>query len=348
MLIALFALLGINYSFAQSDVADFLKYGKEDAGVLIESYINPYAKALGVGLNGSWYNSAATHKLFGFDLAFSATGVKIPTSDQRFDVDALHLLHTRVNSNELSSFAPTAAGDGDGIKLDIYEDPNNQSTYLGTLETPGGTGVDFVPIPMVQATFGILPHTDVIGRWVPTVKFDADNDKAEIGLWGLGIKHNFKESLPFIKHLPFDAALFAGYTKISGKTGVTFGFDNYGLPTPSEYNQDENQHAETEITALKYGLIVSKKLSVLTLYVSATGNKTKSTFDLLGRYPIGSEVAGVLVYDDVEDPIQMNIENSYFALDAGLRIKLLFFSMFGSVSKADYVSYNAGISFGFR
>jgi hypothetical protein len=35
-------------------------------------------------------------------------------------------------------------------------------------------------------------------------------------------------------------------------------------------------------------------------------------------------------------------------IDAGFRLKLAFFSLFGSISKANYVSYNGGISFGFR
>ena len=40
--------------------------------------------------------------------------------------------------------------------------------------------------------------------------------------------------------------------------------------------------------------------------------------------------------------------DTYVGVDAGFRLKLAFFSLFGSVAKTDYVSYNAGLSFGFR
>lgn len=367
LLVALVALASMKFSVAQSDVADFLKFGEHDANKLIEAYINPYAKTLGVGLNNSWYNTAETHKLFGFDLAFTVSAVQISGSDKTFDVNSLGLTNAKVRGT--NSMAPTAAGDGDGIALDIYVDPNTPSTQIGYLTTPAGSGVDLVPIPMVQATFGLLPHTDLIGRWVPTVKFDIEDDQAEVGLWGLGIKHNFKESLPFIKHLPFDASFFLGYSKIHGKVGVDFGLDNYPgsfeyqnyeirvrdyLPN---YEQDPNQRGETQTSTFKYGLIVSKKLSVITFYVSASGNQSKTNFDLLGRYPVVSEQTIIDVVThvpedqveiDIKDPIQLEIKNSYFSVDAGFRLKLAFFSLFGSIAKTNYVAYNAGISFGFR
>ncbi|PTN09633.1 hypothetical protein C8N47_104180 [Mangrovibacterium marinum] len=364
---AVLLLAGSQFSFAQSDVADFLKFGKDDANKLIGAYIDPYAKTLGIGLNNSWYNSAETHKLWGFDLAFSVSAIQVSGSDKTFDVNALGLSNAKPRGT--NSMAPTAAGDEDGIVLDIYADLEDPSTYVGSLSTPGGSGVDLVPIPMVQATFGLLPHTDLIGRWVPNVKFDIEDDQAEVGLWGLGVKHNFKESLPFIKHLPFDASFFLGYSKIHGQIGVDYGLDNYPGSFEykkeevrvreylSNYEQDPNQRGETETSTFKYGLIVSKKLSVITFYVSASGNQSKTNFDLLGRYPVVSEQTIIDVVNhvpedeveiDVQDPIQLEIKNKYFAVDAGFRLKLAFFSLYGSVAKADYVSYNAGLSFGFR
>jgi len=344
ILVLLWALAGLNFSFAQSDVADLLKFGTNDANKLIEAYVNPYAKTLGVGLNNSWYNTAETHKLWGFDLAFTVSAVKISGSDKTFDVNALGLTNSRVSSG--SSLAPTAAGDGEGIDLDIYN--NDGSSYVSTLRTPGGYGADFIPIPMMQASFGLMPHTDVIGRWVPIVRYNIEDDRGKVGLWGLGMKHNFKESLPFIRHLPFDASVFLGYSKISAETGVSFGYSNFNVATPDGYVQDENQKGDTKTSTFKYGVIVSKKLSVITFYASASGNKSKSTFDLLGRYPVGADDDGTINYADIPDPINIDIKNSYFAVDAGFRLKLAFFSLFASVAKADYMSYNAGLSFGLR
>jgi len=35
-------------------------------------------------------------------------------------------------------------------------------------------------------------------------------------------------------------------------------------------------------------------------------------------------------------------------MDAGLRLKIMFLSVFASINKAEYTSYNAGISLGMR
>jgi hypothetical protein len=54
-------------AFSQTSVVEFLKGGKADANKLIEAYLQPYAFALGDGLNNGWYNTAKTHHLLGFD-----------------------------------------------------------------------------------------------------------------------------------------------------------------------------------------------------------------------------------------------------------------------------------------
>ncbi|MEN6453759.1 MAG: DUF6588 family protein, partial [Prolixibacteraceae bacterium] len=48
------------------------------------------------------------------------------------------------------------------------------------------------------------------------------------------------------------------------------------------------------------------------------------------------------------DPIALEFESSNVALSAGFRLKLAFFSLYGSVNRMEYTSYNAGIALGFR
>ena len=68
----------IQTASSQSDVIQYLKAGKSDANALVKAYLNPYATALGDGLNNGWYNSAATHKLFGFDISVTVSAIQIP------------------------------------------------------------------------------------------------------------------------------------------------------------------------------------------------------------------------------------------------------------------------------
>ncbi|WP_372650131.1 DUF6588 family protein [Draconibacterium sp.] len=356
-LVALIALAGFKFSHAQSDVADMLRFGIHDANLLIEAYLEPYGKGLGVGMNNSWYYTAETHKLWGFDLAFSVSAFKVPAADKTFDVNGLGLQYLYAQNGQ--SIASTAAGGGDGVSLYFDADINGQTIPIEYFSTPGGSDVDVVPVPIIQATFGLLPNTDVIFRYVPKVEFEIDNEDAEAGLWGLGFKHNIRESLPVIKHLPMDVALFGAYSNISGESGIDFDYTVYGVPTPAGYVQDPNQKGEFATKNMKYGLIVSKKLAVITFFGSLTGNSSKTTFDILGKYPVPdpaklgtdfTNIEDLLInaMTEEEDPIALSYKDNYIGIDAGFRLKLAFFSLFGSISKANYVSYNGGISFGFR
>lgn len=360
LLAVLLGMGGYSASFAQSDVADMLRFGTHDANLLIGAYIEPYAKGLGVGMNNSWYYTAETHKLWGFDLSISASAFNVPSSDKTFDVNELGLKYLYAQSG--ASIASTAAGNTDGVTL--YYDVKDKSTgaVLGTVpyfSTPGGSGEDMIPVPIVQASFGLLPHTDLIGRYIPKVKFDIDNEKAKVGLWGIGVKHNIRESLPLIKHLPIDISLFGAYSQMDGESTVHFDYTTYGLSNPAGYVRDPNQRGDLSSKNYKYGLIVSKKLAVITFFASVTGNNSKTTFGLLGKYPIpdpeliGDDLSSVdellaNAMTEEEDPIKLSYNESYIGVDAGFRLKLAFFSLFGSVAKTDYLTYNAGLSFGFR
>lgn len=348
-------------SLAQSDVADMLRFGTHDANLLIGAYVEPYAKGLGIGMNNSWYYTAETHKLWGFDLSISASAFNVPSSARTFDVNTLGLKYLRAQPG--NSIASTAAGDDNG-GVTLYFDIKDQNTgaVLGTVPyftTPGGSGEDIIPVPIVQASFGLLPNTDIIGRYIPKVKFDIDNEEANIGLWGIGIKHNIRQSLPLIKHLPIDISLFGAYSQMSGESTVHFDYTTYGLTNPAGYVRDPNQRGDLSSKNYKYGLIVSKKLAVITFFASITNNNSKTTFGLLGKYPIPNpELVGTDVTDidelllsamtEEEDPIKLSYNENYIGIDAGFRLKLAFFSLFGSVAKTDYVTYNAGLSFGFR
>lgn len=333
---------------SQSEVADFIRAGKDDATKLIQAYLNPYALALGDGLNNGWYNSAATHKLFGMDLAINVSAVMIPSSGQTFNVNEIGLSNnTRLISG--SPNAPTVAGpENDGPRMGVYLD----NTEVVTFNTPQGTGFDMVPVPMAQLTLGILPKTDLSIRYVPELSFD--DDEIKVGMIGGGLKHNFKESLPFLKHLPFDASVYLNFSTIDASGDLMFGAEEYdfeqGISVQNNYTQDDNQQLKFKTKTFGYGLVVSKKLSVLTVYASAGKNKSQTDIDLEGSYPFikdGDTFNEVVIYGET-DPVQLDFESSNLALSAGLRLKLAFFSLYGSVNKSEYTSYNAGISLGFR
>jgi hypothetical protein len=331
-------------AYSQVDVIEVLKAGKKDANVLAKAYLNPYANALGDGLNNGWYNSARTHKLFGFDLSISASAIQIPKSETTFDLNTLGLTNLSPE-NSANHIAPTVAGpDEDGPRVLVKDDSGNT---ISSFNTPNGLGLDVVPVPMAQIGFGLLPHTDFIVRFVPEMKYDNSGDEMKIGFWGLGVKHNFKEWIPVIKALPFDASVFGSYSEMNAQSEITIDSGDFSDgDVRLTVDDTTNPLLKFKTKTSKFGLILSKKIGILTVFGGIGQSKSKTTINLLGKYNVKTST-GELIFD-LTDPIDLNFKSTNVCVDAGLRLKLAFFSLFGSINKAEYTSYNAGISLGFR
>jgi hypothetical protein len=334
--------------FAQSDVVGFIRTGKEDASKLFEAYLNPYVLALGDGLSNGWFNSAATHRIFGMDLSVNVSGIRIPTSAQSFNVNELGLVRTSLVSGDPNT--PTVAGkEEEGPRMKVSLAPGDPSKDL-EFDLPEGSGYDFVPVPMAQITVGMLPHTDLSIRYMPEQSFN--DDEISIGMMGLGFKNNFMRWIPGLKLLPFDASVFVNYSKIDAESELEFTVDDYNdafvAASRVDYVYRDDQRLMIDTHTSSYGLVISKKMSVLTLFASAGHSSSKSDIDLKGSYPFAKyENNESVIYEEV-DPIALEFESSNVALSAGFRLKLAFFSLYGSVNHMEYTSYNAGIALGFR
>jgi hypothetical protein len=341
-LLICFGLFGL-MAFSQTNVVEFLKGGKADANKLFQAYLEPYAFALGDGLNNGWYNSAATHKLFGFDLTVTVSGIQIPEEAKTFDISKLGLTNMTVTSG--GNIAPTVAGaDVLGPRMLVKDAQGNS---IASFNTPNGVALDMVPVPMAQVGFGLLPHTDVIGRYVPDMKYNNGGDEMKVGFWGVGVKHNFMEWIPFLKALPFDASLFGSYSEVNAQSAL-----NSLANSTIEIPNDGNQFLKVNTKTTKFGLVVSKKISVLTVFAGLGQSTSKSNVDLIGKYTIVTKltVAGqeFTSRETLTDPVAIPFDTSNISMDLGIRLKLAFFSLFGSVNKSQYTSYNAGISLGMR
>jgi len=337
-------------AFSQTNVVEFLKGGKADANKLFQAYLEPYAFALGDGLNNGWYSSAKTHSLFGFDLSIGASFVQVPDGSKTFDLNTLGLTNMYVKSG--GSIAPTVAGSKTvGPVIGVKD---SQGREIVNFNSPKGTGLDIVPVPMVQVGFGLLPHTDLVVRFVPNIKYDNNGDKMKIGLWGVGAKHNFMEWIPVLSKLPFDASVFGSYSEVNGESGLSFTSADYSSTPGIDIHpvNTAGQMLKMKTMTSKFGLIVSKKFTILTVFGAIGENMSKTNVDMLGTYPVvattsagGLEITqeGALV-----NPVALSFKNSNVSMEAGLRVKLAIVGLSASISKSEYTAYNVGLSLGFR
>jgi len=320
-------------SLAQDNFEDLLKGSLKDANILAEGYAGPAMRALGAGLNHGWYNTAKPHKTLGFDLTFTGTLMYIPSSDQLYKVDNNTLTDIKLISYDGQTISPTGSGNVPTIfgpaKSPTYEYVSSGNTFQG----PEGQSLkdaikiaDALPVPMYQLGLGLPKGFELKVRFAPTVKMD----DFQFNLFGIGIMHDVKQYIPGIKVIPFDLSLFAGYTKMAAEQKIN--------PT-----NGQNQRGVMEFSATTIQALVSKKISVLTLYGGVGYDFTSSTLDLKGTYDLDDNGT-----PEATDPVNLDFSTSGFRATAGLRLKLAVFTFHGDYTLGQYNALNAGFGISVR
>lgn len=310
-----------------SRIEDFFKAGREDAEVLTRAYLKPLPNGLGGSLNTGWFNSASTHQTLGFDIQIRGALAVIPSADQHFDLNNLDLERVRP-ADPNDTISPTAGGKDEPGPEVIVEDNGDEVTRFNL---PQGSGFQYVPSAMVQASVGLVKNTDVLVRFVPKVTF---GDYGDFRMKGIGLKHSLSQWLPGI--VPLDISVMAGYNRIDLSANLNL--------EPDESDPDanyDNQKVTTKFDTFTAKLIVGKDLPFISLYAAAGYETSTMQLDVTGNYPVEGTT--------ITDPFSYTEHGSNkFSLTGGLKFKLLFFHVFGEYTLADYPIANAGIGFSFR
>jgi hypothetical protein len=333
--------------FAQADVAIFLRGNKDDAVKLANAYMKPFGNMFGNSLNGGWYNSAKPHGLFGFDITFNATIAMAPSSDKMFDVTKLGLT-SLTPADPLQVNSPSIAGSKNaGPSMNYTQIVPGAGTFSTQFNLPKGAGLTMVPMPMIQLSVGLPMHTEIIGRYFPTVDIPK---VGKFGMWGVGVKNEFKEFIPGLKALPINISLILGYTNLTSEFNVDYKPQYYPtLKTAADYS---NQTLNLSGKGYTARLLVGKSIPVLTVYAGVGYSKSKTNFDLKGNYPfgLGNDGGTIKIADnyDWQNPLALSFSDSGMSLNAGLRIKLTVISFHFDYTLGKYKLINAGVGINFR
>jgi hypothetical protein len=371
LLTGIFLLYFLFPARAQLDgLGKVMSYQTENAQVLLKEYIRPLTNALGTDLSNGWYNTAKPHKTLGFDITFTLNTTFVPDVHKAFNPQDLELVGIRPESNS----SPTALGDNDpGAKL-VYEDDFgvlSEPREVASFELPKGTGMGFAPAPMLQAGVGIVKGTELIGRYTPDMQL---GNQAEIGLWGVGIKHSIKQWIPVIKKLPvLHLSIMGGYTSLSSKTGLDFmpkeyveeGFVNKSnvwnySPSTDTYDNTyyDNQVMAMDISSFTANLLVSANLPVVCFYGGIGFNRVKSDLALNGNYPLvglneNNNLPEITKASSKTDPINMEIKHQSGSrtnprYNIGMRFKFAIITLHFDYTYSDYSVATAGLGISFR
>jgi hypothetical protein len=334
-------------AFAQLDNAGaILRAGAADANILMAEYMKPFGRGFGAGLNSGWFGVAKTHKFLGFDLAIRATVAQVPTADQSFDLNDLSLTSIRPMNNA-NTVTPTISGMDDPatpVMVGVY----SGATLLDQFEMPEGTGLEYVPTPMVQVGVGALFNTDVMLRYIPETEIS--DIGGSISLFGIGVKHDIKQWIPVVNMLPIDIMGFYGMTQLT----TTAALDETPRPGPSNSFPDsewENQEISLKASGTNMGIIVGKSIPLISVY-GGIGRQTASTdVKTSGNYPVvvRNPINGSTQIESIADPVNISIDgaNASYML-VGARLKLLFLTVSADYTIAEYPMASVGVGFTIR
>ncbi len=371
-------------AFSQTGIASFLNAGVDDAEQLTNLYMEPFGKAFSTALTGGWYNTAAPHKLLGFDVTFSLNYVTYPKNSMEFDLKDHRWKMLDFDSTQ-STKSPTISGDNSygpwaGISTQVtqtfttpfgdtsitmpFSDKSlfrlPKGVYPADLPVPAG-----VPLPMLNASIGLIKGTEIMGRYVPPIS--AIDAYGSFSLWGVGVKHDFKQWIPVVKLFPFDASIMAAYTKIySSFNKINYyptdveGIVNELSAANNEANITKTQKLELSTSAFTTNLILSKKLLMFTVYGSVGFYTSNFDINLLGKYPVpGIKIDAtnilnpqtrITLSDDgiIEDPLKISSKATDFRAGLGFRVKLLLATIHVDYTYQDYSMYTLGLGISFR
>lgn len=335
---------------AQEDISSIFKAGGA-IGTLAEGYLKPAGTGFAAGLGANWYNTAATHSVLGFDLTIGANVSFVPSSDQNFSVMGLPNI-TPVNPNVTT--APTFGGTGSGVDLQLKAG----NTVVSTFRTPDGIS-KYIPNANLQLGIGLPMGTDVTVRYSPDVKVKGMN----VGLWGVGVKHNVKQWIPVINVLPFDASVMVAYTNF----GMDYAFENQlkandlvsnpALMLNSSTIDDSksvNQGFKLHADALMANFIVSKSFLGFTPYVGVGVTRTNFTVDFTGSYPtlgapISPDPRASVVYKTSADLPNVSYNEVMPGTTVGFRLKLFFITaLHAQYTFQKYPTASVGFGINFR
>ncbi len=360
-----FIAVGANAQSSSSDgINSLFKGSPGDINKLLNAYTAPLFKGLGNGLNGGWANTAKTQKLLRFNIRVSLSASQVPDADKNFDIAALGLANIKP-TNASQTISPTFGGSSAGLfsfgsngtsntpgQAITITDPAhpNDPNYQYKANLPDGVS-QYIPAPQVELTVGLIKNTDATLRFAPDHTY---GDAGTLGLFGIGVKHNFAPELS--KTLPFDLALAVGYTHLSYNKPLNVKPDanNGGVNGNTDFS---NQSLQGDFSGWNAQVILSKRLLFFTPFVSLGYLSSSTSVNLNGNYPFVTGVAttgtannGKPVYTSYANPI--SISGSGVAVSGpqatvGAQLSFFVLKIFGSYSFAQYQSANLGFGLGF-
>ncbi|PKB45029.1 hypothetical protein AX016_3264 [Cellulophaga sp. RHA19] len=319
------------YTSAQSSANEVFAAGVDDANKFINDYLSPVSEGMLYSISGGWYNTADAKPLGGFEISIIGNMAQSPSDKKSFILNTEDYENLQFVDGSISKEVSSGLGDIEGINV-FVEDENG--LFREEFELPSGLAsenINFVPSAFIQASVGLIKGTEIKARFLPKIK----TDDVEVGMFGVGLQHDFTKLLPADKILPVAISGVIGYTHLTGMYDFT----------DQDVIAGENQRLDMKMNTWVFQAVVSTKMPIINFYGGLGYLTGKSTVDVLGTYRVQS---GPFIGDTYTDPFSIKSDASGVTGNIGAKLKLGFFRIHADYSMAKYNNLSFGVNFGFR
>ena len=319
----------------------------DDASTLGENYVAPAVRGLMYSMNGGWYTTAKTHKLFGFDITINANAAFVPSNEEIFAFNPNNYTFLSLPNGETTLNTLMSENDSETV-VDIRIPLGDGTFKVASFNMPGGIADELpfnaVPSPMVQFGFGIPLKTDLKFRFVPTLTFD---DNIQGNLIGFGLQHDIMQYFGPLEKLPLNLSILAAFTAM--KVNYEFTGEN-----ADEVVILNNADAEFKMNTWTIQALASLDFKIISFYGGIGYNTGNSTAKMRGEYGLTYDVedsnGNVIgnITETVVDPINLDFSISGIRGTLGTRLNIGFFKIFADYTIQEFNTASAGIAFSFR
>lgn len=327
------------------DIGQIFAGSQADANKYFNSYMKPFGEGEIYNLSRGWFSTAKAHKLLGFDVSVNMQTVAIPGDKQNFTFNNSDYSTFKLAGAASSATLPTFMGGTTSQQILVITTVNGQPVTTN-FNVPNGIGDDFkknisflpvsVPLPVAQVGIGIFKHTDLKVRYFPKTNFN----KVDIGVFGVGLQHEFSNYLPFIKKAPFlHLSALAAYNKVDASYLPN-------LTSTSSPVSSSDSKINYSISSFTVQAIASVKLPIVEFYTSVGYSGGKSNIDFKGHYTV--KYTGTTATANLTDPVSLNYTGNGLSNTWGVRFNLAIFKIYADYTFSKYNGLGAGIAFSFR
>jgi len=326
---------GVFAAQAQSNINDLLAAGLNDAERFTNDYLAPVSEGAIYSIAGSWFNTADAKPLGGFEISFigNMTSFRNKQDKKSFVLNTADYENLQFVDGSTSKTVSSALGDIEGVRVFVEAELAPGITAREEFELPTGLAsenINFIPSGYLQGSVGLVKGTEIKARFLP--KINADD--VAVGLYGIGIQHEFTKHLPADKILPVAISGVIGYTHING----TYNFTDTNIIAGTD------QRIDAKINTWVFQAVVSTRLPIINFYGSLGYLTGRSETAILGTYQVQS---GPFQQTYV-DPFTVNKDASGVTANIGTKLKLGFFRLHADYTIAEFNNLSVGLNFGFR